>query len=86
MFNWFKIFNKTQFLATGLVSRTMTLNLEGVGQRKILITLGNQLGITYEAVFLTIEDGGNNPFIFDGHAIYVDANNDVFLGIEVNED
>jgi len=84
-FNWFKIFNKTEFLATGLVSRTLSLNLEGVGQKKILVTFGNLIGVAYEGVFLTLTEGGDNPFIFEGHALYIDSNNDVFIGFEINE-
>lgn len=83
MYNWFKIINKTEFLATGLVSRTVTLNLEGIGQRDILVTIGHRLGITYDGVLLTPELNGLNPFAFDGYAAYIDANNDVYLGIEI---
>ena len=83
-YNWFKIFNKTEFLATGLVSKAYSLNLENIGLKEILVTIGNYLGMTYEGVFLTLKDD-ENPFMFDGHAIYIDSNNDVFLGILVNE-
>jgi hypothetical protein len=86
MYNWFKIFNRTEFLASGRVSRTYTLNLEGIGQKEILATFGNILGITYEGIFLTWTEEGINPFTFGGHAIYVDAANDVYLGIEISED
>lgn len=83
-FNWFKIFNKTEFLATGLVSRNYKLNMEGVGQKDCLVTLGNLVGLTYEGIFLTLVEG-ENPFIFEGHALYIDANNDVSLGIAIDE-
>jgi len=83
-YNWFKIFNRTDFLATGLASRTYKLNLEGVGQKDFLVTFGNLVGVTYEGIFLTLVEG-ENPFIFEGHALYIDANNDVFWGIEIDE-
>lgn len=84
MYKWFKIFNNTEFLATGLVSRTYTFNLETVGQKDILATnSGDNVGITYNGKFLIIGLNGNNPFSFEGHAVYLDSNNDVFLGIAV---
>lgn len=85
MFNWFKIFNKTEFLAAELVSKTYTLNLEAIGQKDILVTLGNALGVTYDGIFLYLVDGGANPFEWESHALYIDANNDVFLGIAIED-
>lgn len=82
-FTWFKIFNSDEFEATGLVSKTYTWFLEGIGQKDILVTKGVAIGMTYEGVFLSLNMSDENPFIFDGHAIYIDANNDVFLGIEI---
>lgn len=82
---WFKIFNKTDFEATGLISRKYTYILEGIGQKDILVTKGIALGLTYEGVFLSLNLLEQNPFEFEGHAIYIDANNDVFLGIEVED-
>jgi len=84
MHKWFKIFNLVEFLATGLVSRTYKLNLEGVGLKDILVTTtGENTGITYSGKFLILGLNGNNPYSFEGHAVYLDSNNDVFLGIAV---
>lgn len=90
LYTWFKIFNKVEFLATGLVSRTYSLNLETIGVKDILVTKGNRVGLTYEGVFLTLQDDPEdenwaNPFVFDGYAIYINQASDVFLGIEINE-
>lgn len=82
-YTWFKIFNRTEFNALGLVSRTYTLNLDGVGEKDILVTKGLALGMLYEGVFLSLELNDKNPFEFDDHAIYVDENDDVFLGVPV---
>jgi hypothetical protein len=81
MFTWYKIFNTTEFDALGLVSKTYTYNLQGVGQKSILVTKANGYGITYEGVFLFLNLNDENPFEFDGYAIYSDANDDVHLGI-----
>lgn len=83
IYNWFKIFNKTEFDALDLVSKTYTLILEGIGQKDILVTKGVGYGITYEGVFLSLNMNDLNPFEFDGHAIYIDADENVYLGIEV---
>jgi len=83
VYNWFKIFNALEFLATGLVSRTYTLNLEGIGQRDVLVTKGVAIGMTYEGVFVYSENL-TSKVEFDGIAFYRDpANQDVYLGIEV---
>lgn len=83
---WFKIFNRTDFEATGVVSRTYSLNLEGVGLKSILVTKGETIGITYDDVFLSLELNEKNPLEFEGYAIYVDENDDVYLGFLQNED
>lgn len=85
IYNWFKIFNKTEFEALDLPSKEYLLNLEGVGEKTILVTKGNSVGILYEDVFLLLDLNNKNPFEFDDHAIYVDINNDVYLGIKVEE-
>jgi hypothetical protein len=79
-YNWFKIFNKNEFISSGLVSRTYTLDLEGIGQQDVLATRGESIGVTHDGVFLILELNGENPFKFDDKAVYVDANNDVYLG------
>jgi len=85
-FTWFKIFNTAEFDALGLVSKTYTLFLDGIGEKDILVTKGNAYGLTYEGVFLSLNLNDLNPFPFDGYGVYVDDNDDVFLGIEIDED
>lgn len=85
-YTWYYIFNKAAFEATELVSRTYTVNLESIGQREILVTKGNALSMLYEGVFLTLELNDKNPFEFDGHAAYIDENDNVWLGIAEAED
>lgn len=86
IYTWFYIFNSADFETTGLVSRTYTLILDGIGQKDILVTKGNYLGITYEDVFLPLNMNDKNPFEFEGFAIYSDADNNVWLGIAESED
>ena len=86
IYTWFKIFNTIEFDALDLVSKTYTLVLDGVGQKDILVTKGVGYGITYEGVFLSLLLNDINPFEFEGLAIYVDVDSNVFLGIEQDED
>lgn len=85
-FNWYLLFNLTEFLATDLVSRVLTVSLEEVGEKSILITRGNLVSLVYEDVFLPIEFQSDNPLIREGddasYAVYKDVNQDVWLGIE----
>lgn len=83
-YDWYKIINRAEFIATGLVSREVELVLEGVGVRTVMVTVGRNFSIIYEGVMLSLGITDANPFAFDGHAIYVDAaTDDVYLGIEV---
>lgn len=81
MFMWYRIFNLAEFLATNLVSRTYELELENVGIKEILATNGKTVSITYEDVMLSINLNGKNPFVFEGHAVYLAENQDVYLGL-----
>lgn len=82
-YTWFLIFNLAEFIATDLGSKTYTLNLDGVGEKDILVTSGNLVSITYEGIVLSINLNTKNPFEFEDHAVYVDDNDDVYLGIAV---
>lgn len=84
-FDWYLIFSLPDFLATGLVSRTETVYLDGVSQKDILITKGNTVAMTFEDTFLPIEFADKNPYIRTPYAVYVDAEGGVWLGIEVEE-
>lgn len=79
-YKWYYLFNAAEFNATGLISRTLNLNLDGIGIKKILITKGSALGITYEGVFLGVNMAGKNPSAMDGLAVYQDESDQVWLG------
>lgn len=83
IYTWFKIFNKDEFEDLDLVSRTYSLNLSGVGTKDILVTKGIGVGMTYDGVFLSLELEDQNPFEFEDKAIYIDENNDVYLGVGI---
>jgi hypothetical protein len=82
-YQWFKIFNRTEFEALGLVSRTYTFTLQGIGLKEILVTKGVGIGMLYDDVFLSLELGEDNPFVFEDLAIYIDGIDDVYLGVAV---
>lgn len=81
MFSWYRLFSNIEFLATGLVSFDATIVLDGLGQKNILITRGNLVSITYEGTMLSINMNGKNPFRYNDLAVFLDPNNDVWLGI-----
>lgn len=82
-YNWFQVFNRTEFEATRLASKNFRLFFQGIGEVEILVTRGAYTSILYDGVFLPIEMQDVNPFEFDSHAIYVDLNDDVWLGVPV---
>ena len=78
---WFKIFNQNEFRDSGLTSLEITLELEGIGEKDILITRGEVIGFLYEGVFLVPNFLERIPFVFDGFAAYRDEEtSDVYLG------
>lgn len=82
IYDWFKIFNYASFSAGALVSQTLTINFEGIGEKQVLITKGNYISVTYAGVFLPVEMSDKNPFAFDGLAVYRDPEtDDVYLGL-----
>ncbi len=84
-FDWFKLFNLTEWIATGLVAQSLTVNLEGKGRTTFEITQGNTTGIRLASaeVFLPVAFLENNPYIQDGYAVYLDDANDVYFGYPV---
>ena len=86
VYQWFKIFNRAEFLALDLTSKTYTLLLEGIGTKDFLVTNGVSVGVTYEDIFLAVELNDENPFEFADHAIYIDASEDVYFGFLVEEE
>lgn len=84
-YNWYKLFNLTDWTETGLVSRTLTLDMQDIGEVSVLITKGNLTSILYNDTFLPIQLLNRNPFVRDTYAVYRDINHDIWLGIEVEE-
>lgn len=81
IYDWYKIINLDEFTALNLVSRSLVLNFDQLGQKTILVTKGELLSILIDGIFLSVNLNGVNPFEFDSHAVYVDANNDIWVGI-----
>ena len=85
IYDWYRIFNLTEFNALNLVSKVYELNLEDLGIKEVMVTKGDSVGILYNGIFLTLNLNQKNPFEFDLQAIYIDSNNDVFLGVNGRE-
>lgn len=81
-FDWYQLFVLEEFLATGLVSRLLTVALSGIGVVDILITHANETSITYDGVFLPINFNGENPWVSDGYAVFLDDDGIVYLGVQ----
>ena len=80
-FDWYKITSQDDFLALGVPSKAFDLELEDIGQVTVLVTSGNRVGILYDGVFLAVGLNGDNPFEFDGYAVFLDENDDIYLGV-----
>jgi hypothetical protein len=82
---WYWIFNHTQFLASGLVSKQATLDLEDIGDTEILITRGNLTSLVINGVMLSLNLNDENPFEFDSGAIYIDDDQNVWYGVLIED-
>ncbi len=81
MFDWYRLFNKTDFEATGLTSYSITLDLEGVGLREVMIVKGNTISLIIDELMLAVNLNGRNPFRYGTRAVWLDDNDDVWLGV-----
>ncbi len=83
-FDWYNIFNLTDWLATGLVARTLTLSLESRGRTVFQITQGNETSVGYDDVFLPVNLLEINPYSQGNYAVYLDSDNGVWFGFLVS--
>lgn len=79
---FYKIFHLQDFIDSGLVSRTIEVELEDIGLKEIMITRGNLISILYEGVFLSLDLNDKIPFEFEDYAIYEHTDGYVYLGID----
>jgi hypothetical protein len=78
----FKIINLDDFNASGLVSKKVSGFFAERGLKEVLVTKGNMINFLYEGIFLSLNLNEKNPFEFEDHAIFIDPNNDLWLGIK----
>jgi hypothetical protein len=84
-YTWYKIFSLAEFLATDLMLKTYTVELEDRGEQKFHVYRGNMISVRYDDAFMPLELDGRNPYeaIEGGYAVAVDINDDVWFGFEV---
>lgn len=83
-YDWYYLFNLAEFIADNLSSRELTFTFPTLGLVTILITNGNLYSIVFNDVMLPIGLNNLNPFYFGGYAVYYDAAQGVWLGIQNN--
>lgn len=80
-YTFYNVFNLDDFEAEGLVSKEYTKEFEGVGEKTILVTKSNLVGVLFDDIYLPLELNNNNPFEMDDRAVYIDDDNEVYVGI-----
>ncbi len=78
----YRIIKLDDFNATGLVSKQLSLVIGSLGTKTILVTKGNLVSILYDDIFLSLNLNAKNPFEFEDHAIFIDPDNYIWLGIK----
>ena len=84
-YDWYNIINLVEFEALSLVSKEVEVIFEGVGLKTLLVVKGNYVSVVFDDTLLAVNMNAKNPFEFDSKAVYLDANNDIWVGI-ANED
>ena len=83
IFDWYQIFNVDEFEALGLESKAYTYFLASRGVKEILVTKGFGISVVVDDKFLPVEFNDNNPWIDEDKAVYLDEDNNVWIGYEV---
>lgn len=81
MFDWYFLISKTEFEATGLTSFEGTVVLKGQGLKTFLVTKGNLISFLFDDILLPINMNNKNPYRYGTYAVFLDASDDVWLGI-----
>jgi hypothetical protein len=87
-YDWYKIANISDLDVAEIdyPSMNYSLILEDVGLVDVMMVKGANYGLIYDDVFLSANMNGENPFAFDGYAIYQDDDDYLWLGIEVEDE
>lgn len=86
IYNWFKIFNMTEFLALNIGSKKYEYNLSGVGQSDFIVYLGNVVSIMYLDEFMPVNLYEPALYKKGSYAVYRDdITGNVWFGFLVNE-
>jgi hypothetical protein len=82
-YDWYNVYNKATFEAEDLVSKELTLDLDGRGVKEVLLTKGDGISVTVDDVFLMVNLNDRNPFEMDQMAVYLDEDDEIWVGFEV---
>lgn len=84
IYNWYKIFNLTEFLALNIGSKTYELNLTGVGESVFNVYSGNIVSINYLDEFMPVNLYPEQIYEKLSYAICRDdLTNDIYFGFLV---
>lgn len=84
-FKWYRILNKDEFVATQLPSYEATVDLDEVGEKQVVVMKGVGVSLLFNDTLLPVNLNGKNPFRFGRQAVFIDANNDIHLGVYVED-
>lgn len=85
IYDWYKIFSLTDFVATGLVARTLVVLLETRGRTTFNLFVGENVCVLYDDAFIPVPAVGVTA-PQEEYALYTDADNNVWFGFEVPEE
>lgn len=80
-FKWYRLFNRPEFIAAGLVSFEGTFYDENLQLKNFVVFQGEYTSVLFDDTLLSINLNDKNPFRFGDYAVFLDGNSDVWLGI-----
>lgn len=79
-YDWYKLFNRTEFEALGVPSRQYTMEFQDRGLKTFMATKGIGVSVLIDDVFLMADLNNKNPFVFDSMVISTDSENNIWVG------
>lgn len=84
IFDWYLVYNLTDFDALNIHSKSIPLNTEDRGLINLIITKGQYYGVNFvdDDIFLAVGINNQNPFNLGSRSVAIDTHNNLWIGLE----
>lgn len=84
IFDWYLVYNLTDFDALSIPSKFIALNTEDRGLINLTITKGQYYGVNFldDDIFLAVGINNQNPFNLGSRSVAIDEDNNLWIGLQ----